>query len=839
MSMKKKFSKVLLCVIIVSLCITCLVACVAKNEYKIFFNDGNDVYVSIATTDGGSDVMPDDPIKEGYTFGGWYHDKDTFSSKFDGSLCLNTKLLMDVNIYAKWISNEYIITFDSNTGTEINNTNVVFGEKFEFDVPVKVAYTFDGWMDLSNALITDGDGIGIEVWSIASDVELTAKWSLKKYNIMYNNTFNVENDNAYSYTYESPEIVLKVISRGGYVFDGWYSDSDFTQEVELISSGSHIDLDLFAKWSIITYNVNCKLNGGTLLGENPSEYTAESESIILSNATREGYDFDGWYTDAEFNNKITSIPQGSYGHLELHIKWDYILMLEYNKSITKISSLNKLTTDVFEASLNGIEGEVEMTASVIDGVFKAGATISVQLSGAKYGITKTVVIENIKVYGSPTLDTIHGITDIVVGDGYYYWMQPSDTLLGLFSNSTDSFGENISNIVFGSDPEIKEAEILNINVTITDAAGNITTDTIDILVSNMMPTAVSVNLYFDGDLVGTSVLISGFIYSLPVPDLTICEVFYGWKKGDDLITNAQGDSLGVWTGVSSDIDARFTSTHTANADCVCTKCGKGDIHTITEGICYLCMDSKGRYVEDDYVYFGYYPQDIKESNISVSSVADEDGYFIGSDSEKYAKVISNPYEQGYKFSDNAVVASGVTNYFKVMPIKWRILSNSNGNALIACETIIDNRDYGLSLDAADEINYDWGISGMRAFLNNEFYDKAFNTMQKNLVQETYLEYENVMEKILLLNYPDIQNPDYGFSTPESTNRLTSDYTRSTGAYMYTNEYYGYGIWWNRIYITQTRDSLYNARVGGITPVSSGIVVKEHWGISPSVTIKIS
>ena len=839
MNIVKSLRKILLCVITASVCVTCLVACVAKTEYKIFFNDGNEVYVSFATKAGGSDVMPADPIKEGYTFGGWYHDKDTLNSEFIGETYLNTLLLHNVNVYAKWISNEYSITFDSSEGSEVSDTIVLYGKKYEFDVPTRAYHTFEGWMDKEGVLVTDVNGLGLGNWSRVTNINLKAKWSLEKYNIIYNNTFNAVNDNLTSYNYESPEIVLQDISRDGYIFEGWYRDLEFAKEINVIFSKSHEDLEVFAKWTAITYDINYNLNGGTLLGENPSEYTAETETFILSDAIKEGYDFAGWYTDAEFKNKITSIPQGSYGHLELYIKWDYILTMEYNKSITNISSFNNITPDVFEASIKGIEGEVEMTASVVDGVFEAGATISVQLSGTKYGSTKTVVIENIKVYGSPTLDTIHGITDIVVGDGYYYWMQPTDSLKSLFSNSTDSFGENISNIVFGSNPEIKESEILNIKVTITDVAGNVATDTINILVSQQCPTVVTVNMYYYEDLVGTQEVIVGFNYNLQAPDTVICDTFNGWYKGDYKLTNTQGDSLEVWTGESTDINAGFTSTHTPNTNCVCTKCGRGNIHTLTQGICYLCMDSKGRYVEGDYVYFGYYPQDIKASGITVSSIADEDGYYVGSDNQRYEKVVSTPYEQNYKFSNNAVVGSGVTYYFKLMPIKWRVLSRSNGNAFITCETILANRDYGLSLDADGEINYDWGISAMREFLNNEFYHKAFNTMQKNLVQETYLEYENVMEKIFLLNYPDTQNPEYGFDIPDAMSRMTSDYARSTGAFMDTNDRYGYGIWWNRIYITHSRDSLLNCSVSASKQPLAEIQKNEHWGVAPSVTINLA
>lgn len=73
---------------------------------------------------------------------------------------------------------------------------------------------------------------------------------------------------------------------------------------------------------------------------------------------------------------------------------------------------------------------------------------------------------------------------------------------------------------------------------------------------------------------------------------------------------------------------------------------------------------------------------------------DSRGYFLGSDGAYYAKVAAAPYEGGYEFSNMSAVTSGNTYYFKVEPIKWRILSESNGTALIVCESIIANGHFG-------------------------------------------------------------------------------------------------------------------------------------------------
>ena len=74
-----------------------------------------------------------------------------------------------------------------------------------------------------------------------------------------------------------------------------------------------------AVWSksyTITY-VN--VEGAT--NENPESYNVETGTITLKDPVKTGYTFAGWYTEAEFTNKVTEIPQGSTGNITLYAKW--------------------------------------------------------------------------------------------------------------------------------------------------------------------------------------------------------------------------------------------------------------------------------------------------------------------------------------------------------------------------------------------------------------------------------------------------------------------------------------------------------------------------------------
>lgn len=77
-----------------------------------------------------------------------------------------------------------------------------------------------------------------------------------------------------------------------------------------------------------SYTITYVLNGGTNSVYNPSAYTSESDTIILRNATRDGYRFEGWYKDSAYTVKVTQIVKGSTGNITLYAKWSPVSATE-------------------------------------------------------------------------------------------------------------------------------------------------------------------------------------------------------------------------------------------------------------------------------------------------------------------------------------------------------------------------------------------------------------------------------------------------------------------------------------------------------------------------------
>ena len=177
-----------------------------------------------------------------------------------------------------------------------------------------------------------------EVTEIATGSTEPMKNSLRKFSdalITYDITYTLDggtNDanNPADYTVETATITLADASKDGYTFGGWYSEAAFTNQVTEIATGSTGHKEFFAKFSdAITYDIAYTLDGGTNDANNPADYTVETATITLADASKTGRTFKGWYSEAAFTNQVTEIATGSIGDISLYAKYsdEYTLQL--------------------------------------------------------------------------------------------------------------------------------------------------------------------------------------------------------------------------------------------------------------------------------------------------------------------------------------------------------------------------------------------------------------------------------------------------------------------------------------------------------------------------------
>ncbi len=237
----------------------------------------------------------------------------------------------------------------------------------------------------------------------------------------------------------------------------------------------------------------------------------------------------------------------------------------------------------------------------------------------------------------------------------------------------------------------------------------------------------------------------------------------------------------------------------------------------------------------DYVLFGYYPKTLKKSNVTIDETnVDSRGYYLGSDGNRYACVFADPNSGSYVFNDGTLIVKGNEYYFKVEPIKWRILRQANGKVLLLCEDIIDAHAFNVeggnrTIDGTTIYENNYKYSDIRAWLNgneqesgntsgedyllNGFLRKAFKQDEWSLILTTTVDNsasstgsssnkyacDNTEDKIFLLSYQDLINTCYGFNSSDiyldsARKKKVTDFALANNAYYMSNYY---GNWWMR------------------------------------------
>ncbi|TQS83029.1 hypothetical protein A3207_03560 [Candidatus Methanomassiliicoccus intestinalis] len=285
------------------------------NQYTITFESNDGSPVKNITEDYGSEITkPTDPTKTGYTFGGWFTDNGTFNNEYS----FTTIPAKNITLYAKWTAKSYNVTFHCNNGIDNTTTSVEFDNLVAEPKNVsRLGYTLDGWYsDESFTTIWDFNADKMP----AENIDLYAKWTLITYKISFNLAGGPGSIQDMDYTVEI-SITLPTPTREGYVFMGWYENDGKFEYIMGQTLGNH---SLVAKWTAENYTITYMDGDSELTAESgwPITYTSERATDLPASATKTGYKFAGWYTNADCSgDPVTSIPAQSTGDKVFYAKW--------------------------------------------------------------------------------------------------------------------------------------------------------------------------------------------------------------------------------------------------------------------------------------------------------------------------------------------------------------------------------------------------------------------------------------------------------------------------------------------------------------------------------------
>ena len=247
------------------------------------------------------------PTRPGYTFNGWYLDPEGTKGCFNGNgQCVVTT---DMVIYAGWKQNDYWLVYhnveDASNANQFQSYKIHYGDVIqEPEDPIWEGYTFQGWY-LDEAC-TDPATFPITVGE--KQVDLYAKWAEDcQVAFFYYHYAQGDGEPAnvvtvpYGGTVEDPGAPPAV---SGYIFDGWYTNTDWTQKWDFNTPVTQT-MHLYAKW-VEAVTVTFNLNGGASTDDADGDGTftleiAKGSALpdTLATPTHPTFVFGAWYADAD------------------------------------------------------------------------------------------------------------------------------------------------------------------------------------------------------------------------------------------------------------------------------------------------------------------------------------------------------------------------------------------------------------------------------------------------------------------------------------------------------------------------------------------------------------
>ena len=176
----------------------------------------------------------------------------------------------------------------------------------------------------------------------------------------------------------------------------------------------------------------------------------------------------------------------------------------------------------------------------------------------------------------------------------------------------------------------------------------------------------------------------------------------------------------------------------------------------------------------------------------------------------YESAITDLETKDVTYQDDNGYSIGQVYWFKYEPIRWNIIRESDGESLVFCDMIIDSQAYldqYLSNGGLGGIHaHDYVHSTIRGWLNETFYDTAFNMLQKSFIATSEVMKNtcktdancggNTQDKIFLLPYSEIKNNQWSGNKIQKT---VSDYALVQGVETGSVNVEGvdvlYGRWW--------------------------------------------
>ena len=275
----------------------------------------------------------------GYEFSKWV---DANGTELSTSTTYKHILNADITIKAVFAPKTYTITFDRQGGT--GGTGSITATYLEIvpniTKPTRTGYTFGGYWTVTNGNFDtqyynqSGGAYYNRKYDKTQDITLYAKWTANKYTVKFDGNGNTSGSMAdQSFIYDvAQNLTANAFSRTGYTFAGWNTKKDGTgtlysdgESVINLNSTSDGQITVYAQWTANKYTITLNANGGS--GNTASVQATYASATLpeITNPTRTGYTFKGWYSAANGGTLVIStkgqLQASKLGFTDENKKW--------------------------------------------------------------------------------------------------------------------------------------------------------------------------------------------------------------------------------------------------------------------------------------------------------------------------------------------------------------------------------------------------------------------------------------------------------------------------------------------------------------------------------------
>ena len=217
--------------------------------------------------------------------------------------------------------------------------SAAYGSTITYTATAGTGYTFKGFStsnstSLPSSPSASGKTATASAYGSSNNSTYYAYFKANSYTVKFDANGGTGSMSNQSHTYGvSKALTANAFTKTGYNFTGWNTAADGTgtkytdkQNVSNLSSTDGATVTLYAQWTPATYTITYKDQGNVKFsGSHASGYPTKhtyGTATTLSTATKTGYTFGGWHTDAACTNNVTSLGATAYtAAITLYAEW--------------------------------------------------------------------------------------------------------------------------------------------------------------------------------------------------------------------------------------------------------------------------------------------------------------------------------------------------------------------------------------------------------------------------------------------------------------------------------------------------------------------------------------